>query len=131
MKTRIVITAGLLMGIFITLLVATGHQPKPGSDEEVAVLRKRMTGLERELSALRDQLGRLEVARGNARMNLHHDVATSGKITNWLYSNRTNQPLTTFSSEVPGKTAPKRYPKVWGEGEFNGWKYYDIPLTSR
>jgi len=101
MNTRILIPTTLGCAIGITLLA----------------LHQRVIKLERELSLIRQQLEPKDDRRIGGLPPLRFQLHTNG-----------TPPVLRRSS--PPAIGPKPSPRIWGEGEVNGWKYYDIPLLA-
>jgi hypothetical protein len=80
-------------------------------------LHHRVINLERELSLIRRQPAPLDHPRDVGMQPLRFQLQTNG-----------TSPIHRRSS--PSAIGPKHSGKIWGEGEVNGWKYYDIPLLA-
>lgn len=102
MKTRVTVAALGLAGA-ITLgsfLSAAGERPQ---NSEMKELKRRMAELEERLSKMEEKMN------------------TAPPVITWQPGSPPALPKT------PNEQRP---PRVWGEGEVNGWKFYLIPLKT-
>jgi hypothetical protein len=116
----------LLCGLGVTCAIATALVADKKSDttpDGVAELKRQISALQDKAKTLEDKLGRLEQSKNPPGPKSPLVVIQSPNGQRKLV--------------IPGKRGtlsgyfanPEQPPKIWGEGECNGWKYYVIPLS--
>ena len=119
-----VLLSGLAVVFVIVSVLAAGTKKtgptKPES--EVAELRKQVEELQSKLSVLGEKLEKLEKATNAPPTTPFILKRFTGGGLNFVPGN---------SAPITGNFAdPNHPPKIWGEGQCNGWKYYVIPLRN-
>lgn len=131
MKKILFISCGTaLLFLVATVFAADKKAAAPAYDAQakVAELAKQVDDLQAKIKKLEQRLANLEKAKS---------IATAAPITGGsvitvpeVVPNFTRLPGI-FAYPLQGSFAdPAHPPKIWGEGEFNGWKYYMIPLSA-
>jgi hypothetical protein len=112
MKKRIMLALPLVVaGVAILSLAGTTTGEKPAVAPEIGELRTEVSDLKARVQSLQDQVKSLESTV--ARMQQPHLVPLIAPDTS--------------SHFVTPPTSEPRPPKVWGEREINGWKFYVVP----
>lgn len=100
------------------------HSVQAGSKTEVEELNSRIAFLQSKVAALEDRLAKMEKPQTSITWSPALSVISpsqSGVISS-----------IPGASSISGAFAdPNHPPKIWGEGECNGWKYYVIPVAAR
>ena len=115
----IVAVLALIIG---SMLVVVRRPAQSNRQTDVALLRGEIQRLQSKVSALENRIDELQKA------------AAQNTATQPFILQVTNTPP---FIQVPGRQPdisrdfadPNHPPKIWGEGECNGWKYYVIPLN--
>lgn len=105
----------------VGLLLARGEATRTaGADPEVRVLRRQVEQLQTSLKALEQRLAKVESARPSVLPRFE------------VLPRSSNAPPVIFlphqrdSFERSGES-----PKIWGQGEINGWPFYFIPCDAK
>jgi hypothetical protein len=116
------ISCGAVLLLLIATVFATDKKQADPADAraKAAELAKQVDTLQAKLKGLEQRLAKLEKER---------PIVTVTPITDGS--------IITVPSAIPnrdlleqGFADPNHPPKIWGEGECNGWKYYMIPLSA-
>ena len=109
-------SGALVLGLVFTALSQVDKpSPPSASDKQVAELTKQVRSLQEKIKTLEERLDRLEKVKNTAS-------AVSPPLV--------IPPALGHQRSIQGYFAdPNHPPKIWGEGECNGWKYYVIPLS--
>jgi hypothetical protein len=108
MKTKLIkisLTAAGLIAVTSMLFAADSPSPKDDS-AEIAGLKRKVAQLEERIAKMEKKLSEKPVPAPNPL---------------WL-TPPANPPA---KNDLLDQSPP---PKIWGEGEVNGWKYYVVPL---
>jgi outer membrane murein-binding lipoprotein Lpp len=115
-------------GVAVMLLVATvfaadKKQPTPAeTNAKVEELAKQVDSLQAKVKDMEQRLAKMEKARDNPA-----DLGAPAATTPTIILPRAIQQQSLLENNFAD---PNRPPKIWGEGESNGWKYYMIPLSA-
>jgi hypothetical protein len=120
-ECRLFVTVGATLCVVSAVLAASGPDGHKNSDREIQTLQKQVAELEARIKTLENRIEKLE---------------SSGKPPTTGLPVPGVQPPTL---ERPGASVPNtgflhrsgQHPKIWGEGEINGWKYYLVPLGAQ
>jgi hypothetical protein len=122
MKRIPFISCGAVLLFLIAAIFAADKKQTDPADAQakVAELTKQVDTLHAKLKGLEERLAKLEKER---------PIVTVTSIIDGS--------IITVPSAIPnrdlleqGFADPNHPPKIWGEGECNGWKYYMIPLVA-
>jgi hypothetical protein len=124
MKKIWLISCGVaLMFIVATVLAADKKQTKP------ADAPARMEELARQVDSLRARIKELEQRLAKLEKTRNKPIASVAPPT--------DAPTILAPRVIPGRNLleggfadPSHPPKIWGEGQCNGWKFYTIPLSA-
>ena len=113
-KILFLLCSFVAVGLLVSALAASEKQSVPtGSKTDVGQLTQQIDSLQARIKTLEERLAKLEKDRTFKAVTLPPSVV---------------QPSPN-SIQIPGAVAdPNRPPNAWGEREFNGLKYYLIPL---
>ena len=115
---RFWIAAGATLGVVSAMLAANGPCEPRNTDGDVQALQKQVAELEARIKTLEDRLEKLESPGKPPLASLPRLAARPPKL---------NQPGA--SVPMPGFLPRNgQRPKIWGQGEINGWTFYYIPL---
>jgi hypothetical protein len=126
MKKIVFLTLSLATVCLVVTALAEGkkHSVQTGSKTEVEELTSRIASLQSKVTALEVRLAKLEKPSTSITWSPALPAiapSQSGVIVR-----------TPGASSISGAFAdPNHPPKIWGEGECNGWKYEVIPVTAR
>jgi hypothetical protein len=118
MKRKLAVVLSLVAGIAVVSLAADLSGGKPQKDQDailelrgqISELRAKIQGLESQTRNLESTVAQLKQSRVPTPLSL-------------LQAPASPQPLPSASRSHP--------PKIWGQGEVNGWTYYSVPCEER
>ena len=126
MKRMWLIVCGLGVAFVIATALAADKKPEtpPALQPNVTELKKEIASLQDKVKALEDKVNKLENEK-------KAPVFLAKPPTVHLLPNVQSEPvLPDNEAPLSGEFAnPQHPPRIWGEGECNGWKYYVIPLS--
>jgi hypothetical protein len=100
------------------------HVIQAGPKKEIEELTARIASLQSKVKTLEDRLAKLE--KTGAIMALPQSLSSTNPLRRSEVIGNPESP-----SLSDAFADPSHPPKIWGEGECNGWKYYMIPLTAQ
>jgi hypothetical protein len=123
MKKMLLLICGLAIAFVIaTVLAADRKSDVPPAQPEIAELKRQISALKGKLKALEGKVDKLEQSKNAPVANSPRVLVIPRNGQQQFILPGHNPPI---SSEFADPAHP---PKIWGEGECNGWKYYMIPL---
>jgi hypothetical protein len=120
---KIPIFVAIATAFFVLTMVSADDRSKPARlDKEVQELKQQVGGLKSEVKTLNQRLDRLQ-------------SLLQPRLEPLSPSNPSRPPVV----ETPKGILPtpdsrqenRNSPKIWGQGEVNGWTFYLIPLSDR
>jgi hypothetical protein len=121
--------------LFLTFCVATvclmatafaageKHSAQATPKTDLEELQKQISSLQSQVKTLEDRLANLE--KHGAIITLPPSLSVPAPRQG--VATGTNSPFSISGAFA----APNNPPKIWGEGECNGWRYYIIPLSAQ
>src|SRR5579871_3202193 len=125
MKRTWLVVCGLGVVLMIVAALAADKKPEtaPTVQPDVAQLKKEIAGLQGKVKALEEKADKLEKEK-------NVPILVKPPTASFLPNAQSEPVLPGNGSLLSGEFAdPAHPPKIWGEGECNGWKYYVIPLS--
>ena len=122
MKTRVWLTSGIVAVVTIGLFLARGENGlKPKADPETGALRQQIEQLQARLQKVEARLAQLESATSHAPPRFE------------VVPNPPGAPPSGFipAPKFKGPSLSSPPPKIWGEREINGWRFYLIPCGGK
>ena len=90
-------------------------------DPEVRTLRQQVERLQARVKTLEERLARVESSKA---------LPTAPRIE-VLPQFPSAPPAIQFLPQPDARSGPGQQPKIWGQGEINGWPFYFIPCEGR
>ena len=117
---------GALVAIAASL-VAADKKPDPTVPQrELAEMKQQIADLQAKVQAQQQKMDNLE----KLEKQKPPPVQSSAPVYVFPPAGPSGLTLPNHNSSISGSFAdPNHPPKIWGEGECNGWKYYVIPLS--
>ncbi|HWY77063.1 MAG TPA: hypothetical protein VN281_15675 [Verrucomicrobiae bacterium] len=116
-----------VLALVIGSMLVVARRPAPiNRQTDVALLRGEIQRLQSKVSALENRIGELQ--KSAAQNTATHPFIL--QVTNTLPPTAPFIHIPRYQPPISSDFAdPAHPPKIWGEGECNGWKYYIIPLN--
>ena len=115
--------AATVAALLATACVMTKRRPQTQDQAEVARLQTEIERLQSNVKSLQHRVDELQAAEAISAMPAPYVLHLTNSAP------RLQRPINPF--DISGQFAdPNHPPKIWGEGECNGWKYYIIPLNT-
>jgi hypothetical protein len=116
-----------VLAIIIGSMLVVARRPAPiNRPADVALLRGEIQRLQSKVSSLENRIDELQKAA--AQNTATHPFIL--QVTNTLPPTAPFIRIPPYQPPISSDFAdPAHPPKIWGEGECNGWKYYIIPLN--
>jgi hypothetical protein len=116
------LAVGMVLGVILATIFAARKQGPATSRAQanVAGLSIQVDALQAKIKNLEERLAKVETEK----TILSLAPLSGGSAITVPQSVQNRSPLEEKFAD------PNRPPKIWGEGECNGWKYYMIPLSS-
>ena len=114
--TRWIVLATVVLGAVSLVLTRAEVGKKADADSEVRALRQRVEQLQARLRKLEDRFTKLESVKPRSVPAIE------------VVPNPPSVPPSIFIPSQPGvQNRSGQQPKIWGQGEIDGWPFYLIP----
>lgn len=124
MKKICLVTCGVVAICLMVTALAAGEKRSVQTKPNIEQLTGQIGSLQAKVKTLEERLQKMEQA--GIIVTLPSAPRAGGAPTQG-----TMIPWPANNIVIPGAAVdPNHPPKIWGEGECNGWKYYNIPLSA-
>ena len=126
MKKIWFISCGAALIFLVAIVFAADKKPPTPAETSAKVeeLAKQVDSLQGKVKELEQRLAKMEKVKINP---LGFTAPVAPLQTPTIVLPRVFPNLNSLENSFADPSHP---PKIWGEGEFNGWKYYTIPLST-